>query len=71
MSWVSAINFNEDGAEEDLLERREVASKGGWKRLYGPSRVAPDEEGFMRALADRIVDRVRTELLGDSIEEPT
>jgi hypothetical protein len=71
MSWASAINFNEDGAEEDLLERREVASKGGWKRLYRPSRVAPDEDGFRRILAGRVVDRVRTELLGDAVEEPT
>jgi len=71
VSWASAINFNEDVAEEGLLERREVTSKGGRKRLYRPSRVAPDEEGFKRVLADRIFDRVRTELLGDSVEEPT
>jgi len=39
----------------------------GRKRLYRPSRTAPDKDGFRRALADRVVDRVRTELLGDAI----
>ena len=71
MSWASAISFNEDVAEEGLLERREVTSKGGWKRLYGSSRVASDECGFRRVLVSRIFDRVRTELLGDAVEEPT
>jgi hypothetical protein len=71
VSRASAINFLKKMAEEGLLEHREVTSKGGRKRLYGPSRVAPDEGGFRRILAGRIVDRVRTELLGDAVEEPT
>jgi len=71
VSRASAINFLKKMAEEGFLEHREVTSKGGRKRLYRPSRVAPDEGGFRRVLADRIFDRVRTELLGDAVEEPT
>jgi len=67
VSRASAINFLKKMAEEGFLEHREVASKGGRKRLYRPSRTAPDKDGFRRALADRVVDRVRTELLGDAI----
>jgi hypothetical protein len=71
VSRASAINFLKKMAEEGFLEHREVTSKGGRKRLYRPSRVAPDEDCFRRALAGRIFDRVRTELLGDAVEEPT
>jgi len=67
VSRASAINFLKKMTKEGFLEHREVTSKGGRKRLYGPSRVAPDEEGFRRALAGRIFDRVRTELLGDAV----
>ena len=71
VSRASAINFLKKMTEEGFLEHREVTSKGGRKRLYRPSRVAPDEDGFRRVLAGRVVDRVRTELLGDAVEEPT
>jgi predicted transcriptional regulator len=71
VSRASAINFLKKMAEEGFLEHREVTSKGGLKRLYRPSRVAPDEKGFKRALANRIFDRVRTELLGDAVEGRT
>ncbi len=64
MSRASAINFLDRMAGEGFLDYREVTSKGGHKGLYRPSRVAPDEEGFRRALAERIADGVRTELLG-------
>jgi predicted transcriptional regulator len=56
VSRTSAINFLKKMAEEGFLEHREVTSKGGRKRLYWPSRVAPDEEDFRRALAGRTFD---------------
>jgi hypothetical protein len=65
MSRASAINFLDKMTEEGLLDYREATTKGGWKRIYRPSRVAPDEEGFRKALAARIDDRVRMELLGE------
>jgi len=68
VSRASTINFLDKMTEEGLLDYREATTKGGWKRIYRPSRVAPDEEGFRRALAGRIFDRVRTELLGDAID---
>jgi hypothetical protein len=68
VSRASAINFLNRMAEEGFLDYREATAKGGWKRIYRPSRVAPDEGGFRRALADRIFDRVRTELLGDIVD---
>jgi hypothetical protein len=67
VSRASAINFLKKMAEEGFLTYRETTTKGGWKRIYRPSRTAPDEDGFRRVLAGRIFDRVRTELLGDSI----
>ena len=71
VSRASAINFLKKMAEEGFLTYREVTSKGGRKRLCRPSRVAPDEGGFRRVLASRIVERVRTELLGDAVEGRT
>ena len=65
VSRASTINFLDRMAGEGLLDYREATTKGGWKRIYRPSRVAPDEDGFRRALADRIFDRVRTELLSE------
>jgi len=67
VSRASAINFLKKMAGEGFLTYREVTSKGGRKRLYRPSRVAPDEEGFRRVLADKIIGRVRMELLGDAV----
>lgn len=71
VSWASAINFLDKMTEEGFLDYREATAKGGWKRIYRPSRVAPDEWGFRRVLAARIFDRVRAELLGDAAEQPT
>jgi DNA-binding PadR family transcriptional regulator len=67
VSRASAIKFLKKMAEEGFLKHREVTSKGGRKRLYRPSRVAPDEKDFRRALADRIFNKLRTELLGDAV----
>jgi len=69
VSRASAINFLKKMAEDGFLEHREVTSKGGRKRLHWPSRVAPNEESFKMAFADRIFNRVRTELLGEAVEE--
>jgi hypothetical protein len=66
VSRASTINFLDKMTEEGLLDYRETTTKGGWKRIYRPSLIAPDEEGFRKALADRIFERVRTELLGDT-----
>jgi hypothetical protein len=70
VSRASTINFLDRMVGEGFLDYREATAKGGWKRIYRPSRVAPDEGGFRRALAARIDDRVRTELLGDTIDGP-
>jgi hypothetical protein len=48
-----------------FLAYREVTAKGGGKQLYRPSPEAPDERAFRRVLADRIIDKARTELAGD------
>ena len=34
----------------------------GHKRIYRPSPATPDEESFKRALSQRILEKVRTEL---------
>ena len=65
VSRASTINFLDKMTEEGLLDYREATTKGGWKRIYRPSLIAPDEEGFRKALAARIDDRARTELLGE------
>jgi len=70
MSRASAINFLDKMTEEGFLDYREATTKGGWKRIYRPSLIAPDEEGFRKTLAARIADRVRAELLGDAAEQP-
>jgi hypothetical protein len=49
-----------------FIECREATAKGDGKRIYRPSPEAQDEEAFRRALADRLVDKARTELAGDS-----
>ena len=65
MSRASAINFLNTMAEEGFLIYREVTTKGGWKRLYKPSKIASDEETFRRTITERIVDKARRELLED------
>ena len=65
MSRASSVNFLKMMAVEGFLAYREATTKGGWKRIYRPSPTAPDEEAFRRALADRILDKVRRELLED------
>jgi len=65
MSRATAINFLYKMAEEGFLDYREVTTKGGYKRLYLPSEIAPDEESFRMVLAERIVNKARRELLGD------
>jgi hypothetical protein len=57
-------------ADEGFLEYREATAKGGRKRLYRPSPEAPDEETFRRVLADRFIDKARTELAGDVQPRP-
>jgi hypothetical protein len=65
VSRASTINFLDRMAGEGFLDYRETTTKGGWKRVYRPSRVAPDEGGFRKALAARIENRVKMELLGE------
>jgi len=62
MSRATAINFLNVMAEQGFLAYREVTTKGGWKRLYWPSEIAPDEGAFRRIMAERIVDKARKEL---------
>jgi predicted transcriptional regulator len=62
MSRATVINFLNRMADEGYLTYREATGKGGHKRLYRPSPTAPDEEGFRRTTAERIIDRARTEL---------
>jgi len=62
MSRAAAINFLNMMADEGFLEYREATAKGGRKRLYRTSPEAPDEETFRRVLADRLIDKARTEL---------
>ncbi len=68
MSRASAINFLNKMVEEGYLIYRETTTKGGHKRLYKPSPTAPDEESFRKALSQRILEKVRTELEGDTTE---
>lgn len=68
MSRATAINFLNMMAEEGFLTYRETTTKGGWKRLYRPSPTAPDEEGFKRSMAERILRKVRRELAGNALE---
>lgn len=63
MSRASSINFLNKMAVEGFLVYREVTAKGGWKRLYKPSKIASDEEVFSRTIAERIIDKARRELL--------
>ena len=65
MSRASTINFLNRMAGEGFLDYREATTKGGWRRIYRPSLIAPDEEGFRKVLAARIADRVKMELLGE------
>jgi len=65
MSRATAINFLYKMAEEGFLIYREATTKGGWKRLYKPSKIASDEEVFSRTMAERIIDKARRELLED------
>jgi len=65
MSRASSINFLYKMAEEGFLIYREATTKGGWKRLYKPSKIASDEEVFSRTMAERIIDKARRELLED------
>ena len=64
MSRATVINFLNKMSEEGFLTYRETTTKGGHKRLYRPGPDAPDEEGFRRALAKRLIDKAQTELLG-------
>jgi hypothetical protein len=68
MSRAAVINFLNMMANEGFLEYREATAKGGRKRLYRPSPAASDEEAFRRVLADRFIDKARTELAGDARE---
>jgi hypothetical protein len=70
MSRATAINFLNMMVEEGFLEYREATAKGGRKRIYRPSPEAQDKEAFGRALADRIIDKARTELAGDAQPRP-
>jgi hypothetical protein len=63
MSRATVINFLKDMAEEGFLEYREATTKGGWKRLYVPSKMVPDEEAFRKALTERIIEKIRRELM--------
>ena len=65
MSRATTINFLNKMADEGYIAYRETTTKGGWKRLYWPSEIAPDEEAFRRIMAERIVDKSRRELLED------
>jgi len=65
MSRASSINFLNMMAGEGFLAYREATTKGGWKRLYEPSKIASDEEVFSRTIAERIIDKARRELLED------
>lgn len=68
MSRATVINFLGAMVEEGFLMRREATTKGGRKRIYRPSPSALDEETFRRVLADRFIDKARTELAGDARE---
>ena len=63
MSRASSVNFLNTMAVEGFLIYREATTKGGWKRLYKPSKIASDEEVFSRTLAERIIDKARRDLL--------
>jgi len=66
MSRAAVINFFNMMADEGFLKYREATAKGGRKRIYRPSPSALDEETFGRALADRFIDKARTELAEDA-----
>jgi len=70
MSRAASINFLNEMADGGFLVYREVTAKGGRKRIYRPSPEAQDKEAFGRALADRIIDKARTELAGDAQPRP-
>jgi len=66
MSRASSINFLNMMVREGFLAYREVTTKGGWKRIYRPSPSAPGEEAFRRAMAERIMNKARIELINNS-----
>jgi len=68
MNRASVINFLNMMVDEGFLKYREATAKGDGKRIYRPSPEAPDEEAFRRVLADRIIEKTRTELAGDARE---
>ena len=68
MSRAASINFLNEMADGGFLAYREVTTKGGRKRLYRPRPEAPNEGAFRRVLADRSIDKARTELAGDAPE---
>ncbi len=68
MNRASVINFLNMMVDEGFLKYREATAKGDGKRIYRPSPEAQDEETFRRVLADRIIEKTRTELAGDARE---
>ena len=66
MSRATTINFLNKMADEGYLTHTETTTKGGHKRIYRPSPATPDEESFKRALSQRILEKVRSELKGDT-----
>ena len=67
MSRATTINFLNKMAEEGYLTHREATTKGGHKRIYRPSPTAPDEETFRKALYQRIIEKARNELRGNTV----
>jgi len=65
MSRATTINFLNNMAKKGFLTYKETTTKGGWKRLYEPSEIAPDEEAFRKVLAERIFDKARKELIDE------
>ena len=66
MSRAPTINFLNKMVDEGYLTHTETTTKGGYKRIYRPSPIAPDEATFREALSRRILEKVRNELGGDA-----
>lgn len=62
MSRASVINFLNKMANKGFLQYSETTTKGGYKGLYRPSVVVPDEKSFKRVLAKRIIYMAQKEL---------
>jgi len=67
MSRATTINFLNKMAHEGYLTHTETTTKGGHKRIYRPSPTAPDEKTFRKALYQRIIEKARNELRGNTV----